>query len=99
MNTEPTDLIARALKIADAAVTADIECNAVAAGRDEQGRELFDLRPMVDPREVPQEVQDMHQQAIDFAIERGLIAAHSQRTPLTVRINRHLVALNRRAAP
>jgi hypothetical protein len=92
MNTQPTDLIARALKIADAAVVSDIECNAVAVGRDEEGRELFDLRPMVDPREVPQQVQDMHQQAIDFAIERGLIVAHSKVNGLTVRINRHLVA-------
>jgi hypothetical protein len=92
MNAQPADLIARALKIADAAVVSDIECNAVAAGRDDQGRELFDLRPMVDPREVPQEVQDMHQQAIDFALDRGLIVAHSKRYGLTVRINRHLVA-------
>jgi hypothetical protein len=95
INSASTDklhaILARALRIADAAVMTDIECNAVAAGRDEAGAALYDLRPMVDPREVPPQVQDMHSQAIDWALERGLIVRHSQRTPLTVRINRHLV--------
>jgi hypothetical protein len=91
MHAQPADLIARALKIADAAVVSEIECNAVAAGRDEAGNKLYDLRPMVDPHEVPPQVQDMHQQAIDWALERGLIARHSQSAGLTVRINRHMV--------
>jgi hypothetical protein len=44
-------LCGEAFAIADAAVVSDIETNAVLVGGRPDGRMLYDVRPMLDPRE------------------------------------------------
>jgi hypothetical protein len=61
--------------IADAAVVADIQTNAAAAGRAADGRTIYDLRPLLDPREQPDEVIDMVEQSLCYAWQRGLLQA------------------------
>ena len=67
-------LLREALAIADSAVVADIECNAVAE-RMEGGR-WYDTRPMLDPREQPDDFIEMARQSIDYAVQRGLVERH-----------------------
>ena len=57
-----------AMRIADAAVVADIESYGVPIG----GR-VYDVSPMLDPREHAPQVVDMAREAIDYALERGLV--------------------------
>jgi hypothetical protein len=83
--------LSNAMRLADACVIADIECGGIPVGTDMGGLKLYDLRPMVDPREMPDTVVDMNRQAIDWALQRGLITRHTLRAGLTVRLNRHLV--------
>lgn len=64
--------------IADQACVADIETGGVSMGKDNFGRALYDVRPMLDLREQPPEVVDMAQEAIDYAVARGLVATTAQ---------------------
>ena len=78
--------------VADRAVLADIETNAVQVLLPESptlGRRWLDLRPMVDPREVPAQVMDMHAEAIAYAHLRGLVVSHPAQ-PHLVRIVRRV---------
>lgn len=69
---EPTpELVANALRIADAAVVCDIESEC--AFFQEGGHRWYDTRPMLDEREHCPEVIDMARQALDYADRRGLV--------------------------
>jgi hypothetical protein len=61
--------------LADQAAVADIECEGVPT-TDEHGRTWYDTRPMLDPREVPEQVADMARLAIGYALHRGLASPH-----------------------
>ena len=76
---------ALAYLLADRACICDIECNAVATKL--QGREWFDTRPMLDRREMPDEVIDMNAQALEYAEQRGLFTRHPAQ-PHLVRITK-----------
>lgn len=77
--------------VADRAVVADIETNAVTITlhEGEKRTNWLDLRPMVDPREVPLQVMDMHTEAIAYAHLRGLLQSHPQE-PHLVRVLRRV---------
>lgn len=62
-------------RLADAKVLDDIRKPALAT-TDEHGRTWYDTRPMLDPREVPDDVAEMARQAIDYALHRGLVIPH-----------------------
>lgn len=62
-------------QIADRAVICDIECHAVRT-RDYAERVCWYIAPMLDAREHAPEVIDMMLQAIDYALQRGLISRH-----------------------
>ena len=68
-------MTAAAVRLANRAVVADIECHAVAADRAPDGRRVWDIRPMLDPREQPPEFIDMAREAIDYALAAGLVQA------------------------
>lgn len=72
--------------LADRAVVSDIETEGVAQ-TDEHGRIWFDTRPMLDPREMPDDFIEMNRQALDYAHQRGLIRPHPSHAHL-VRITR-----------
>lgn len=74
-------LAALAHTLADRAVVSDIECEAIAE-TDAQGRKWYDTRPMLDPREQPDDTIEMMLQALDYAHQRGLISAHPQHAHL-----------------
>jgi hypothetical protein len=61
--------------LADQAAVADIESEGVPT-TDEHGRTWYDTRPMLDPREVPDQVADMARLAINYALQRGLASPH-----------------------
>lgn len=67
-------LLAEALQIADRAVLCDIESDAVAEQM--HGQRWYDTRPMLDPRERPDDLIEMARQAIDYAVQRGLVERH-----------------------
>ena len=67
-------LCGEAFAIADAAVVSDVETNAIMVGGLSDGRRLYDVRPMLDPREQPPEVIDMAQQAVNYGLARGFLA-------------------------
>jgi hypothetical protein len=69
--TQPDQLHALALLLADRAVISDIECQGV---RDPDDRAVYDLRPMFDEREAPPDFIEMSRQAVLYAVWRGLIA-------------------------
>ena len=71
----PTELIGLAHRIADRAVVSDIETAGVAE-TDAQGRRWYDTRPMLDPREQPDDFIEMTVQALTYAHERGLVSPH-----------------------
>lgn len=73
-------------KLADRAVVADIEGEGIPQ-TDEHGRTWYDTRPMLDPREQPDDNIEMSLQAISYAHERGLISQHPVDTHL-VRITK-----------
>jgi hypothetical protein len=79
-------LAALAHQLADRACIADIETEAI-AHTDEQGHKWHDTRPMLDPREMPDDFIEMNRQALDYAHERGLISPHPQHAHL-VRITK-----------
>ena len=63
-----------AYSLADRACVADIECHAVAAYLD--GQRWLDIRAMTDPREMPDDLIEMHAQALAYAELRGLFTKH-----------------------
>ncbi|HMR68859.1 MAG TPA: hypothetical protein PKA84_01370 [Rubrivivax sp.] len=71
-------MIRLAIKLADEAAVADIESDALLVRGDPSlpAGLWYDIRPLVDPREVPPEVGDMARGAIDYALMRGLVIAH-----------------------
>lgn len=77
-------LCEEAFAIADAAVVSDVETNALLVGGLSYGRLLYDVRPMLDPREQPQEVIDMAQQAVNYGLARGILAKTDQDGVLSV---------------
>lgn len=68
-------LAALAHKLADRAVVSDIETEAITV-TDEHGRRWYDTRPMLDPREMPDDFVEMIRQALVYAQQRGLTSAH-----------------------
>ena len=78
-------LLREALAIADRAVLADIECEAVAEHI--EGQRWYDTRPMLDQREYPDDVVEMNRQALDYAHQRGLVSPHPEQAHL-VRITK-----------
>ena len=79
-------LAALAHQLADRACISDIETEAI-AHTDEHGRKWHDTRPMLDPREMPDDFIEMNRQALDYAHQRGLISPHPQHAHL-VRITK-----------
>lgn len=67
--------------LADRAVISDIECEGIAE-TDAQGRKWYDTRPMIDPREQPDDAIEMALQALSYAHERGLIGPHPMHSHL-----------------
>jgi hypothetical protein len=63
-----------AYTLADRACVCDIECNALPTNVDGQG--WFDIRAMLDPRELCDETIDMMDQALTYAAQRGLFKRH-----------------------
>lgn len=61
-------------QIADRAVICDIECEGISTQLD--GQCWYDVRPMLDPREVCDDVAEMNRQALGYAIARGLVGVH-----------------------
>ena len=73
-HTKVTELMLRALTLADAAAWCDIEAG---ADRVQFADGLYwDLRPMLDTREHAPEVIDLNQLSIDYALQRGMVRRH-----------------------
>jgi hypothetical protein len=72
--------------LADRTVISDIETEGVAQ-TDEHGRKWYDTRPMLDPRELPDDCVEMNRQALDYAHQRGLVSPHPSHAHL-VRITK-----------
>ena len=68
-------LLRDSLRIADAAVLADVESGAVPVHID--GARWHDTRPMLDPREHCDDVLEMTRLALGYAIARGLVERHA----------------------
>lgn len=79
-----TTLTHMAYTLADRACICDIECNSVYAHLD--GLRWLDIRAMTDPREMCDDVIEMHTQALAYAEARGLFTKHPEHAHL-VRIN------------
>lgn len=73
-------LVAKALRIADRAVLADIKSEAARAGADG----AYDVRPMLDARERSGPAIDMASDALAYALDRGLVVQAGE--PWLVRI-------------
>jgi hypothetical protein len=84
--TNPIQVAAMAHTLADRAVVSDIEAEA-APQTDEHGRKWYDTRPMLDPRELPDDFVEMNRQALEYAHQRGLVSPHPQHAHL-VRITK-----------
>jgi hypothetical protein len=67
-------LLNEALLIADRAVISDIETECVVEVLHWQ--RWYDTRPMLDPRERPDDLIEMARQAIEYAVRRGLVERH-----------------------
>ena len=76
----------RAWRLADEAARADIETMSHRVVID--GRPYWDTRPMLDPREHPEQVRDQAAIAIDHALDRKLFERHPQRPHLLYRTAR-----------
>lgn len=70
----PTDLIAQAFRLANAAVVADIETEGVKTVIGDLA--FYDVSHMLDEREHAAESIDMARQAIDYALAVGLVMQH-----------------------
>lgn len=71
----PEELHALAHQLAERACVTDIETEAVAQ-TDEHGRRWYDTRPMLDPREMSDDLIEMNVQALAYAHQRGVISPH-----------------------
>lgn len=71
------DLLRRAMQIANRAVIADIESEAVRV-HDMPGGRWYDVRPMLDAREHPPESIDMANEALRYAQDCGLVRTHPE---------------------
>lgn len=85
----PIQLAELAHQLADRACISDIEVHAHAQ-TDDLGRKWYDTRPLLDPREQPDDFIEMNLQALAYAHERGLISPHP--------VNTHLVRITKAAA-
>lgn len=77
----------RAMRIANAAVVADIESNCPALRSPCGTMTWYDTRPMVDEREHSPEVVDMAAVAIQYGVEAGLLLRHAEH-PYWLRVAR-----------
>jgi hypothetical protein len=83
------ELILTALQLADRACISDIESEAVLDHVQQPGNiRWLDTRPMLDPREMPDDFIEMNRQALGYAEARGLIARFDAEHPYVVRITR-----------
>lgn len=78
-------LVARAFRIANAALVADIEGEGTRVHERVDGR-WYDIRPMLDDREHSPEFIDMNREALDYGLAAGVITADAS-VPHLVRIN------------
>lgn len=88
MNTSD-ELTRRAYRIADGACIADIETGSVPQ-TDEHGQRWYDIRPMLDPRELSDPVVDMNRVALDYALLRCIVVVHPAHSHLVRIIARGL---------
>jgi hypothetical protein len=82
------ELVRHATQIADRAVVADIETEAVHMASLPGRPSWWDVRPMLDEREHSPLCIDMATQALQYALMRGLVVRHEEQAHL-VRIVRH----------
>lgn len=81
-------MAALSLQIADRAVIGDIESEGTKLTGDDPNAGYWDISAMLNPNEQPPEVIDMNTQAIEYALERGLVRSHDVR-PNLLRIVRY----------
>lgn len=74
MGTPESTTAALAHQLADRASVADIECHGVQVHT--HGQRWYDTRPMLDRHEYCDQSIDMARQAIDYALQRGLVEPH-----------------------
>lgn len=88
--TLPTldDVMATMRAIADRAVITDIEIHGLRIGAPSERR--YDVRPMLDEREVGPECVDMASEGLAYAIARGLVVVDDPIAPWLVRIAQRL---------
>ena len=79
--------VARAMRLANAAVVSDIESNCPALRSACGTITWYDTRPMLDQREHSPEVIDMASEAIEYGVESGLLIRHEQH-PYWLRVAR-----------
>lgn len=73
----------RVLKLLDAFIVSDVECNGCRVHSHGQPEERwYDVRPMLDPREHSEEFIDMAQLGIEQGIARGVIRRDAQHAHL-----------------
>lgn len=82
-----SELVRRALMLADQAVIADIESEGF--GMHFEGMNWYDVRPMLDEREHSLQVIDMAREALEYARQRGLIARHPDHSHLVRIVRQH----------
>jgi hypothetical protein len=71
------NLVAQAFAIANIAVIADIECYCTSTVLGDST--WWDIRPFIDARENCNEMIDMAQEAIDYALQAGLAVQHPEK--------------------
>jgi hypothetical protein len=82
ITNEPIDpasvagVVLSALRIANAAVVADIESNCVSVLSACGSIRWYDTRPMLDPREHSPELVDMAHEAIEYGVKCRLLFRH-----------------------
>lgn len=86
MSAADAALVAQAFELANRAVISDIETEGVKVKLD--GATWWDTRPMVDPQEHAPLVVDMARQAIDYALQAGLVTRHPYEHHLVRIVNR-----------
>ena len=90
MHTDQATLMSAAVRIANQAVVADIQCNAVHTTQD--GQVWWDTRPMLDPREHAPMALDMALLDLDYAVLAGVACRHADH-PYLLRITAAGMAL------
>ena len=76
MGLVDANLVAQAFRLANRAVVSDIQDGGIKV-RQPDGSIWWDTRPMVDPHEHDPIVIDMAKQAIDYALDAGLVVRHA----------------------